>query len=237
MLKEMKHINDNVLCAMSFRATGTIPFHNDMVELAILPLNNISLNRQIYPFHMRIKPIRTCVTNKRLSKAQFEEYKSAPHPNNVASLFEEWYKKLNLSWNKRIIPVGYDLFTLHGFLRDLFCFNDEGEDFITEWFDFSQARNLETITHYWNDLAWVNEEHYPFNKHQHTYCAWRLGHLYEKKASVLQKAIIYAEIYNRLCNTNFRGELPLKINYPSEIDYEKYQRDAEEQAAFAELED
>lgn len=223
----MKHINDNRLCTIAFRTTGPVPFLHDLVDLAVVPLAGLALDRSTLPFNMHIQPQRVHMIGESIPKKRLAEYLSARPPHEVEGLFERWYGRLGIPVRKRLIPIGYNLHQLYAFLVDLFSFSPEGENFVDDFFDFSQARSLETITHSWNDLAWSNKEPYPFQKHQATYAAFRLGYLYDQHRPPLAEALMYREIWERVVNTPLRMGIPLRINYPKEIDYDQYNQPGE----------
>lgn len=216
----MKHINHNKLCTIAFKTTGPIPGFHDLIELAVIPMSGFGMDKNLMPFNMRMQPQRP--QNAKLSKNQLAEYMMARPPWDVVSIFERWYARLDLRTRKRIIPIGFDLHTLWPFLMDIFMWSDTGENFAEDFFDFSQARSLETLSHTWNDAAWRLNEPYPFQKHNPTYVAYRLGHLYEQNRDALQTARLYGEIWKRYCKVKMPAGVPLEINYPSEIDYSVY---------------
>ena len=224
----MKHINHNKACTIAFKATGDIPGFHDLIEVALIPMHGLEPDRSIMPFNMRLQPQRQHTIGKSLTRAELINALEARPPWDVVELFERWYARLELRTRKRIIPVGYELHKLWGFLMDIFTWSPTGENFVEDFFDFSQARSLETITHYWNDAAWRVSEPYPFQKHMATYTAFRLGFAYEQRRTVLSTAQMYGEIWKRAATVKLPTGVPLTINYPKEIDYSVYDSQGEE---------
>ncbi len=218
----MKHLNSNKLCSVNFRTTGPIPRYHDLIEIAVIPIEGLKPDKSILPFNMLIQPQHPDTAGRSISKKDFPQYMGARPPFEVMGLFEKWYKKLNLRSMKRIIPVGYKLYELRPFLIEAMGWSETGENYIDEFFDFNQARNMETLTHYWNDLAWRNKEPYPFHKHDRTYAAHRLGFVYDQYRTTLSDAFMTIETWGRITNLNLPIGVPLPLNYPRTIDYSVY---------------
>lgn len=226
----MKHINGNKVCAIGFRVTGPVAGLHELIELAVLPMNNTSYDRSILPFNMRIRMERPHLNTKTMANKTLPLYLTAQDQQSVAQLFEYWYKKLGLHPNKRIIPLGYNLHILWPFLIDLFSYSPTGENFVEDFFDFSQARSLNQYSHYWNDLAWTNQEQYPFHKHDLTYLAFRLGILYEENRTTLGDAVLCAKVWAQIIHLMLPTGVDLPINYPRQIDYSSYDEVADDEA-------
>ena len=97
------------------------------------------------------------------------------------------------------------------------------QTFAEDFFDFRNARHMAAITNYWNDLAWRNDNPYPFAKPRHaTYAAYRLGFVYPENRDTLSDAFMIAETWARSVNIILPPNQQLAINYPKPVDYSVY---------------
>ncbi len=109
------NLNGNLLCAVDVETTGLNPEKHDIIEIAVLPLDNDfkPQKQSLVPwFHMTMKPRRP--ENIDLDALEVNRSKLVEICNNaldadrVADLFMEWFEKLNLGIEKRISPLAHN---------------------------------------------------------------------------------------------------------------------------------
>ena len=106
-------LNGNLLCAIDVETTGVERGVHDIIEIAILPLDNhYNPSREVRPFHLTMKPRRP--ENINLDALSVNRAKLADIMTNsldcdkVADLLVEWFERLNLGMNKRISPLAHN---------------------------------------------------------------------------------------------------------------------------------
>lgn len=106
-------LNGNLLCAIDCETTGIDPRQHDIIEIAILPLDNHYVpSRLVRPFVMTMKPERP--ENINLDALEVNRGKLADIMANslpadkVADFLVEWFERLNLGFNKRLSPLAHN---------------------------------------------------------------------------------------------------------------------------------
>ncbi len=106
----MRHLNGNLLCAVDVETTGLVPGHNDMWQIAILPLNSrIEPAKDVMPFYMNMKVKRPDNIDKNAIKIAnldfYEAQKRAVDPWSAADMLDDWFEALKLPVYKKICPL------------------------------------------------------------------------------------------------------------------------------------
>ena len=153
----------HLLCAVDTETTGLDPKVNEIIQIAILPLGpDLKPNKNFMPFNMHLQPTRPEHINpKAMSVNKIDLNWIMQHgidPFQAADLLEEWFDKLNLPINKKILVLGQN-----------YCF-DRG--FIGEWlgpqtYDYIfhyHYRDAMVAAIYLNDRAASFGEKPPFNR-------------------------------------------------------------------------
>lgn len=106
-------LNGNLLCAVDVETTGTDPRLHDVIEIAILPLDNqLRPSKQVLPFNMTMKPSRP--ENINLDALNVNRQKLTDVMTNsldadkVSAFLVEWFERLNLGINKRLSPLAHN---------------------------------------------------------------------------------------------------------------------------------
>lgn len=106
----MPHTNGNVIAAVDFETTGSIPGYHEPIQIAIVPLNSdlrpipgiIPFYHEIQPlFPERADPMATRVHGLDLDRL----VKEAAEPGVVEELLIEWWNRLELPFERRLIPL------------------------------------------------------------------------------------------------------------------------------------
>lgn len=110
MVHYMQNLNGELMCAIDTETTGTDPERHDIVEVAILPLSPTGFHSKHPPFIMQLKPQRPEFAQGealRVNKLRMADLLTNGHdPYDAAELLVEWFERLSLGINKRIIPIG-----------------------------------------------------------------------------------------------------------------------------------
>lgn len=193
----MIHFNGNLLCAVDVETTGLIPGHHDIWQVAILPLDSfIKPLKSVIPFYMDIKiksPENIDSKAVKLPRQEFalrQQY--AIESFSCADLLDEWFDRLKLPFNKRIIPLAQN-----------WPFD---RSFLIEWLGISSFehifhpvyRDTMVATAFDSDLSDFRAEKILFTQHNLSFISTRLGVQNQKPHDALQDAVTTAECYRRL---------------------------------------
>lgn len=218
--REMIHLNGNTLCAIDTETTGLDPHRHEIVQLSVVPLDyDLKPMKGISPFNMTIRPLKPHTIDydaMKVNRAEFAKLATtAPHPDVVENLFTDWVEnRLMLPPNKRIVPLGKN-----------WRFDS---DFIKEWlqptlynhlFNDAQARDLQFITLFYNDIAFARCEKFPFPKNNLGYIANQLNveWTHARAHDSLYDAYTTAECYRRIVLSSV-ADLKVKETGPAVID-------------------
>ncbi len=157
------HLNGNLLCALDTETTGFLPGFHDLIELAIVPLDeNIEPHKRVMPLNFTIQPKRpenidpAAMSVNKMSLLDIQI--NGTDPWKSAEAFEEWFEKLNLGPGKRLSPLAHNWPHDRGFLQD--WLGPKTFDYI---FD-SRYRDTMVAALYDNDYADHRTEPYPYPK-------------------------------------------------------------------------
>ena len=246
---KIKHLNDNLLCAVDGRITGRRPFYHDLVEIAVIPLDStFSPDRKRLPFHSIIRPSRVENITFKIDKTQTPRIMSrktfaanmhvAMDQWTIAQAFEDWYDHLGLKDSKRIQVVCHNWGELQPFLMDWLGFADPPSSLTDpkeidhaerisnphyyRFFDPFHVRDLATLSLYWDDVSYMLDEWYPFTRHALRFQALKLGVTWPKPDpdDSLSFAFTVAEVYKRFIDIRLPSGHTLPIKPPAAIDYD-----------------
>jgi hypothetical protein len=197
------HLNGNLLCSIDVRTTGPDVLKHEIYEIGILPVDSFLVRRRDkLPLDILLKPNREDLIDWKFVQKGWtsaEILKRAlkqGHPQHVGfSLFERWKDDLDLPYNKRIAPIGYNYAFESRFLRQW-----RGPLFYETVFDDSNVRDIRVIARFLNDLADVRDVDYPFPKVILSYLA-KILHVntdYGQERGCLHVASIQTDIYREL---------------------------------------
>ncbi len=145
-----QNLNGNLLCSIDTETTGTRPHFHDIVQIAIIPLDNDTRpDKNRMPFVMDL-----CPKNKdnvdseamRINRLKLcDIIVNGTDPYRAADLLMEWFEKQRLGPSRRLTPLG--------------CNWPFDREFIMEWlgretYDFifdSAFRDVLACANYQND--------------------------------------------------------------------------------------
>ena len=191
------HCNGHLICAIDTETTGLVPGYNDLVQMAIVPLNDkFQQNKAVPIFYIDLKPVRP--ENAHPKAMQVNGLKLANlltdgmDPFQAADLFETWFKALGLGPNKKIMPLGHNYKFDEGFLREWL-----GDATYEQFFHY-EVRDTKSVALFHSDKTWWKADDIQFPKRSLSYVAGRLGIQNERAHDALGDAVTTAEVYRRL---------------------------------------
>ena len=193
----MIHLNGHIICAIDVETTGLNPYEHEIVEITFLPLDsNFKARKDVPIFDIRMKPENeeaidwdafkvTKIDFYKLMETGLDKY-------DAAELFIEWFEKLRLAENKRIMPLAHNWQFDSGFIKAWlgpknFHFHIDG-------------RNRDTMCTALalNDRADRKSEPEPFPKVNLSYLCNKLNVPHERAHSALGDCVATAELYKEL---------------------------------------
>lgn len=100
--------NQHIAATVDVETTGLIYGYHEIVQLAVLPLDENLEPMDVSPFNMMIRPNYPERASKRamqINGLNMDDLMKCPTQEQVADIFMEWVESLNLPFGKRIIPV------------------------------------------------------------------------------------------------------------------------------------
>jgi DNA polymerase III epsilon subunit-like protein len=115
--------NHHLLCAVDCETSGLEAGFHDVTQVCVLPVGaDFKPLQEIPPFYMDLAPKRpenfdqatASITRQQLADC----VNRGVDPYKAADYFDEWFKKLNLGYEKRIMVLGHNWPFDRGFLID-----------------------------------------------------------------------------------------------------------------------
>ena len=143
----------HTLCAVDVETTGTLPGWHEIIQIAVLPLNqHLEPDPEKKFFYMNIypdHPERISAGATRKHGITLESLEGCPTQDQAVELFHEWFQKLGLPFKKRVVPLCHNWAFERSMLIPWL-----GEDGFNELFQ-STARDTMTLSSSIDDLyAW-----------------------------------------------------------------------------------
>ena len=102
-------MNEHVLAALDVETTGRTPWENEIIQIAIIPLNcHVEPVKDCNPFYLNMNPEYPERMTKDAIAAhgiQVEDLVGCPDPYSGADMLWEWFQDLNLPPKKRLIQL------------------------------------------------------------------------------------------------------------------------------------
>lgn len=114
-------------------------------------------------------------------------------PDKAVDIFEEWFKKFNLNFGKKISPLAQNWPFDRGFIMDWI-----GGPLNFDHFFDGRYRDTMVAALYANDKSYFQGEAYPYQKVNLTYLALEMKIKRDKAHDALSDCITTAEIYRRM---------------------------------------
>lgn len=192
------HMNGNLFCTVDTETTGLKAGFHDMLQLCILPLGpDIKPSKKIPFFELRIQPWRPENLDLEANTVNRGLYAECINTGierwAAVDLLERWFKKLNLPFMKKIIPLGCNYVFDRGFLVDFMGGYDNYSAIFRD--DF---RDVQACSRMINDLCDFHSEPMPFPKHNLSYLCNKLGVEHINKHDAIGDCVATTEVYRRL---------------------------------------
>lgn len=158
----MKHLNGHILCAIDCETSGLQAYHHDLLQIAIVPLDNkLEPRTDVLPFDILVKPRRPENLDPlalRKNKIKMADLVKAFQADYAADLFDDWFQKLRLPEGKKIVPLGYNWPFDREFIQDWMGWHSFNMYFHGHYRDVMQCAC------FMNDLAAYRIELCPYPK-------------------------------------------------------------------------
>lgn len=202
MAKSMLHWWGNQLCAIDVETTGLDDYWNEIIQIAILPLDsNIDVRKDVKPFNIYIKPDDFEMIDPqalKVNKITMDTLINHGFDRETAiGLLEDWISKLGLPTSqggkpKKIVPLGQNYAFDRGFIQRWL-----GVDQYNDWFDYHYKDTMITAN-YLNDRAAFQVEDVPFKKVNLRYLASSLGIPHENAHDAFSDCLTCAMVYKKM---------------------------------------
>jgi DNA polymerase III alpha subunit (gram-positive type) len=195
-LSTIIHNNGHLLCAIDIETTGLNPKKDDVIEIAVLPLDSFCMpSKQVLPFQLLIKPRREHNPDNIKYKSHFVKCcKDGIDSWRVVDLFREWFEKLQLGTYKKIMPLAHNWPFDREFLIE-WMGKEEFESIFHPYYRDTMAMAL-----FQNDLYDLETEPCPFPKINLSYLCNILKVENIKAHEALSDCMATAECYRKLLN-------------------------------------
>lgn len=205
MAQSLIHANGNIICVVDVETTGLDPEIHEIVQICILPLDSLFKPiKEIRPFYVSIKPENTKNINKDKYASNFEETVKIPKAKlasmineglergTAADLLQDWFDKLQLPFNKRIMPLGQNwVFDRAFIIRWL------GWKMFEDFFD-PRYRDTMAAANYVNDKCDFMGQQCPYQKVNLGFLCSTMKVENASPHDALSDCIATAEIYRRM---------------------------------------
>ncbi len=193
------HLNGNLLCSVDTETTGLTAGHNDLIQIAIIPLDsNLEPLQSVIPFIQDLQPKYPDHADPealRVNGRKLEDLVlNGMEPFKAADLLEEWFNKLNLPHGKKIAPLGQNYQFDQGFIREWL-----GDATYNHIFDYHYRDTMSTAL-FINDRAAFHGEPAPFPKVNLKYLASQLNISTNRSHDAVADAMTTAKVYKTMMN-------------------------------------
>ncbi len=195
----MQHLNNNLICAMGFDATGADPDVGEIVELCCTPINHmLAVHDHLPLFNMKMKPDRPDSIDwkyTRVSQKEMAQLRgNGIDRDKVRDYFLDWFREMNMPFRKKVIPLAHNYPELRGLLIAWLGWDEYNEIFQEDY------RDTLILAHCINDCFDVRgHAPLPFSKQDLRWLGKKLDvEKFEHGGSPCMDALTTLEVYKRL---------------------------------------
>lgn len=191
------NLNGNMLAAVDVETTGLVAGYNEIIQIAVVPLNEqIEPIKNINPFYMNIAPSFPERCDKGAQHVHgldiSELVNNCPDQWRAADLFDEWFTKLDLPYQRQLVPLAHNWVFERGFLQAWLGFESFKQLFSP------LPRDSMLLALGLNDAASLQGLAVPFNYVKLGTLAKHFGLLHDKAHDALNDALATARVYKSL---------------------------------------
>lgn len=211
--RSMIHMNGHLLCAIDVETTGLQPRFHDVIQVCLLPLDSeCNPLKGVIPFYGELQPRRPeNIDYKAMTVSKLNLFKimqDAMTADRMVDLFVEWYDKLPLPENKRLVPLAHNWVHDHGFLTDWLGYEH------MQYYFWGHYRDTQCAALFENDKADAQVEQTPYPKLGLTNLAARLGIQHERAHDSLADCLTTAAVYKRMLRAGFCSPIMVPAETP-----------------------
>lgn len=209
------HLNGNILAVVDVETTGTKPRFHDIIEICVLPLDNaLNIRNDIIPFHVDMKPknpenidFEAVALQKKHNNPETQQFDNVClnkerivdvtlrglDPYTAADRFHDWFQRLKLPGNKKIMPIAHNWVFDREFIIDWL-----GETDFYAKFD-PRYRDTMVMSLYENDKTDYHWGYnHPFAKNNLQYLCTTLGIERIRAHTALDDCVVTAKVFKRI---------------------------------------
>lgn len=196
----MRHLNNDVLCALAILTTGPDPKQDSVVNICLAPLDwTLSTSKTILPFNAHMTMRRNSIDKDWVGRDKtkiIQSLKKGVDAYDVVDALEAWKEK-NIKAGKRIVPLCYDWPFIKPFLVDWM-----GPQTVEYLFQ-PKVRDLIVIANYLNDRADIRLVGLPYPKPEDfQYLAQTCDTDYKNSMDCAKECLAIIKMYNHMLRDN-----------------------------------
>lgn len=191
------HMNGNLLCAIDFETTGADVDRHEIIQLAIVPLDDqFNPIKSLKPFYTTIAPMRPETADVGASAVHGLSIDDlilhSPSQDRAADMLVEWYDRLDLAFDRRIVPLAHNWA-----FECRFLFRWLGHEQTNRMF-LSTARDPMVVATSHNDIAYLRGTRPPYDRVSNGWLCSHFGIENAHAHDALSDCYATAKVYRRL---------------------------------------